>query len=64
MTSFGMWGIIPPLLTIVLAFVTKDVIVSLFLGILTGTMIVSGGNPFLAIMRLTDTLAESLADGW
>ena len=29
MTSFGMWGIIPPLLTIVLAFVTKDVILSL-----------------------------------
>ena len=64
MTSFGMWGIIPPLLTIVLAFVTKDVIVSLFFGILSGTLIVAGGNPALALMHLTDALAASLADGW
>jgi tetracycline resistance efflux pump len=64
MTSFGIWGIIPPLLTIILAFATKDVIVSLFLGILSGTLIVAGGNPVLAIMNLTDALARSLADGW
>ena len=64
MTSFGIWGIIPPLLTIILAFVTKDVIVSLFLGILSGTLIVAGGNPALAVMNLTDALARSLADGW
>lgn len=64
MTSFGLWGIIPPLLTIILAFVTKDVIVSLFLGILSGTLIVAGGNPAVALMRLTDALAGSLADGW
>ena len=62
MTSFGMWGIIPPLLTIVLAFVTKDVIVSLFFGILSGTLIVAGGNPALALMHLTDALAASLAE--
>jgi tetracycline resistance efflux pump len=64
MDSFGLWGIIPPLLTIVLAFVTKDVIVSLFLGILSGTLIVAGGNPLAALMNLTDALAGSLADGW
>ncbi|MBP3708854.1 MAG: Na+/H+ antiporter NhaC family protein [Treponema sp.] len=64
MTSFGMWGIIPPLLTIVLAFVTKDVIVSLFLGILSGTLIIAGGNPLLALVNLTDALAASLVDEW
>lgn len=64
MMNFGLWGIIPPLLTIVLAFVTKDVIVSLFLGILSGTLIVAGGNPALALMNLTDALAGSLSDGW
>lgn len=42
MEHFGMWGIIPPLLTITLAFVTKDVIVSLFLGILSGCVIAAG----------------------
>lgn len=64
MTSFGLWGIVPPLLAIVLAFVTKDVIVSLFIGILSGTLIVAGGNPVLALMSLADTVAGSLADGW
>lgn len=64
MDSFGLWGIIPPLLTIILAFVTKDVIVSLFLGILSGTLIVAGGNPGIALIKLTDLLAGCLADGW
>ncbi len=64
MEHMGMWGLIPPLLTIVLAFVTKDVVVSLFLGILSGTLIAAGGNPMLAVLNLTDGLANSLADGW
>ncbi|MGP1509924.1 MAG: Na+/H+ antiporter NhaC family protein [Treponema lecithinolyticum] len=64
MEHFGMWGIIPPLLTITLAFVTKDVIVSLFLGILSGCVIAAGGNPALALMNATDLFAASLSDGW
>ncbi len=64
MEHYGLWGIIPPLLTILLAFLTKDVVVSLFLGILSGAMIIAGGNPFIALMKLTDLLAGSLADGW
>lgn len=64
MTSFGVWGLIPPLLTITLAFITKDVIVSLFLGIFSGAIIVAGGNPFAAILNLTDLIASVLADGW
>lgn len=64
MEHFGMWGIIPPLLTIMLAFVTKDVIVSLFLGILSGCVIAAGGNPALALMNATDLFAASLSDGW
>ena len=64
METFGILGIIPPILTIALAFITKDVIVSLFLGILSGTLIVAGGNPGVALMHLTDAVASSLADGW
>lgn len=64
MTSFGIWGLIPPVLTITLAFITKDVVVSLFLGILSGTLIVAGGNPLMAIINLTDLVAGSLNDGW
>ena len=64
MEHFGILSIIPPVLTIVLAIVTKDVIVSLFLGILSGTLIVAGGNPFQAMLMLSDKIADTLADGW
>lgn len=64
MEHFGVWGLIPPLLTIALAFITKDVIVSLFLGIVSGALIVAGGNPALALINTTDLLASSLNDGW
>ncbi len=64
MEHFGALGLIPPILTITLAFITKDVIVSLFLGILSGTLIVAGGNPVAAVLSLTDGLADSLCDGW
>ncbi len=64
MEHFGIWGLIPPVLAITLAFVTKDVMVSLFLGILSGALIVAGGNPVTAILNLTDLLAGSLNDGW
>jgi Na+/H+ antiporter NhaC len=64
MEHMGLWGIIPPLLTITLAFVTKDVVIYLFLGIFSGALIVAGGNPALALMNLSDILAGSLADGW
>lgn len=64
MESFGIWGLLPPILTITLAFVTKDVIVSLFLGIFTGSLIVAGGNPFTAMINLIDMIAGSLNDGW
>lgn len=64
MESFGFLGLIPPFLAIILAFVTKDVIISLFLGIFSGALIVAHGNPFMAVVNLTDILAGNLADGW
>ena len=64
MTDFGILGLIPPVLTIALAFITKDVVISLFLGILSGTLIVAGGNPFAALVNLSDVVAGSLNDGW
>lgn len=64
MEHFGAWGLIPPLLTITLAFITKDVIISLFLGILSGVLIVAGGNPAIALINTTDLLAGALNDAW
>ncbi|MCK7486287.1 MAG: hypothetical protein MZU97_12580 [Bacillus subtilis] len=64
LTHYGLLSILPPLLTIVLAIVTKDVVVSLFLGILSGTLIAAGGNPYAALINLSDLIADTLADGW
>lgn len=64
MEHFGILALLPPVLTVVLAIWTKDVVISLFLGIISGTLIVAGGNPYFALIRLTDLLADMLADGW
>ena len=41
--ELGFWSVVPPLLTIILALVTKNVFISLLIGILTGGVILSGG---------------------
>lgn len=64
MEHWGWWSIVPPVLTIVLALATKDVVLSLFLGILSGTLIASGGNLFAAVMLFSDKLVTNLGDGW
>lgn len=64
MEHFGWLSILPPLLTIVLALITKDVVLSLFLGIMSGTLIATGGNIFAATMLFSDKLISNLGDGW
>jgi tetracycline resistance efflux pump len=64
MEHMGWWSIVPPVLTILLALATKDVVLSLFLGVLSGTLIASGGNLFAAVMLFGDKLVENLGDGW
>lgn len=44
--AYGFWSVVPPLLTIVLALVTKNVFVSLLLGILCSSMVMCGGDIF------------------
>ena len=49
MQDFGCWSIVPPLMAILLAFITHEVIISLFVGILSGGMIyaIGSGQPLL-----------------
>lgn len=42
-------SVVPIVITIVLAIATKNVLVSLFTGMLTGVFIIVGGNPVLAV---------------
>ena len=41
--EFGFWSVVPPLLTIVLALVTKNVFISLMIGIFVGSMVLCDG---------------------
>ncbi|NLW41352.1 MAG: Na+/H+ antiporter NhaC family protein [Tissierellia bacterium] len=62
---FGWLSILPPALAIILAFVTKQVLISLFLGIFIGATMLNGWNPFYGFLRTLDNyLVGSLADSW
>lgn len=63
--NFGWLSVLPPLLAIVLAFVTKQVLLSLFLGIFIGATMLNGWNPFFGFLRsLDEFIVGSLADSW
>ncbi len=59
------WSLIPPLIAIILALVTKEVYSSLFIGILTGSLLYSGFN-FEGTMThvFNDGIIASLSDPW
>ena len=59
----GWLSVIPPLVAIGLALLFKDVLVSLFVGVFSGALILYAWNPFTAFARSIDTfVAPSLAD--
>lgn len=61
--NFGWLSILPPLLAIVLAFVTEQVLLSLFLGIFLGATMLNGWNPISGFLRAIDTyIVGSLGD--
>jgi Na+/H+ antiporter NhaC len=62
--GYGILTLLPPLVAIVLCFVTKRVLISLFLGVLTGGIILGGGNPFAGIEYSLDTIVGSITDEW
>ena len=58
----GWLSILPPLLAIGLALITRDVLISLFLGIFGGALILYDWNPFSAFGRTIDAfIAPALA---
>ena len=62
--EYGVLSIIIPLLTIILAIITKDVIVSLLGGIFAGFMVLNGYNPAKAFIALWDGVIALFAEGW
>jgi Na+/H+ antiporter NhaC len=67
---FGLLTLIPPVVAIVLAFLTKNVVLSLFLGVFSGCFMLEyqmAGiyNGFVGgFLRLSNEILASLADSW
>ena len=61
--ELGFWSLVPPLLTIILALTTKNVFISLLIGILTGSLVLCGGNPIDGINDAMYSIAGSMSQG-
>ena len=55
-----LWAFVPAIVAIVLALITKQVYISLFIGVLTGALLYAGGNPLLAMGTLYTVMAEKV----
>src|SRR6056297_887604 len=65
MENYGIISLIPPLLAIILAWWSKEVIISLFLGVFSGALILSNYNPIAGFAATLDKyMLGSLADSW
>ncbi len=65
MEHFGILSLIPPLIAIVIAFLTRQVIPSLFIALWFGATILNGWNPLEGYGDLlTKYIVGSLADSW
>lgn len=59
------WSLLPPVIAIVLALVTKEVYSSLFAGIVSGALLYANFKPELALNTMfTDGFIAKLSDGW
>jgi Na+/H+ antiporter NhaC len=59
----GWLSVIPPLFAIILALISKDVLISLFLGVFSGALILVDWNPIRAFARSVDSIvAPAIAD--
>lgn len=69
-SNFGVLTLLPPFIAILLAFITKNVVLSLFIGVFSGTFLV-GLNSYSAFgafihgfLNIVNLILGSLADSW
>ncbi|HJA80552.1 MAG TPA: Na+/H+ antiporter NhaC family protein [Candidatus Mediterraneibacter intestinipullorum] len=54
------WALVPPLLAILLAFITKEVYSSIFIGVAVGALLYSGFHPWEAFVNFFDIMKNSM----
>ena len=57
-------ALLPPIIAIVLALITKEVYSSLFVGILSGALLYAGFNPWHTVTGTFDVMIGKLSDSW
>ena len=59
------WSLVPPIVAIALALITKEVYSSLFVGILIGGLLYAGGNPEETVLHVfSDGIVSVLSDSY
>ena len=61
--EYGFLSLVPPLLTIALALLTKNVFLSLFIGIMTGSFVLNGFAPLASINAGLYSIVGSMSQG-
>ena len=64
MENLGVFSVLIPLFIIIMAIITKDVVVSLLSGIFLGELVTHGFNPFEAFIALLDGFIGLFSEGW
>ena len=59
------WALVPPIVAIVLALITKETYSSLFIGIVVGALFLGGFHPIASLdTMINDGFIGAIADGW
>lgn len=56
------WSVLPPIIAIILALITKEVYSSLLIGIIMGGLLYSSGNPLKAIETVFGIMSDKIGD--
>ncbi|MRX72823.1 sodium:proton antiporter [Bacillus lacus] len=63
--EYGALALLPPLVAIIIALLTKQTILSLFIGVWVGATILNSWNPFSGFAKsISDYMIPSIADPW
>ena len=63
--SYGtLMALLPPMIAIALALLTKEVYSSLFVGILAGSLIYTNWNPWNMVLNTFDVMIAKICDSW
>ncbi|MBE7031207.1 MAG: Na+/H+ antiporter NhaC family protein [Ruminococcaceae bacterium] len=58
------WALVPPIVAIILALLTKEVYFSLFIGIVTGALFYANFNPVKTVTSIFEVMTAKAGDSW